>query len=68
MAVKLINWCSTTITHSLFTGTCDSGNGGCHHNCTNKGNGTMCSCAPKYILMSDKKTCSGNCYSSRYII
>ena len=48
----------------IFTGvclpeTCAVGNGGCQHVCQDTPDGPACSCAPKYILQDNKKTCIG---------
>ncbi|XP_059150899.1 signal peptide, CUB and EGF-like domain-containing protein 1 isoform X2 [Physella acuta] len=37
---------------------CELGNGGCQHKCNNTKDGPVCSCAPRYILNPDAKTCT----------
>ncbi|KAH9494974.1 Signal peptide, CUB and EGF-like domain-containing protein 1, partial [Bulinus truncatus] len=40
---------------------CELGNGGCQHKCSNSSEGPVCSCAARYILNLDGKTCRASC-------
>jgi len=39
--------------------TCQVGNGGCQHNCTDTDHGVHCTCAIDYLLTHNNKTCVG---------
>lgn len=44
---------------SLYTVTCNYGNGGCQHTCDDTEQGPRCGCHVKFVLHTDGKTCIG---------